>query len=135
MTQIYHRFGVCHTLRPWEESHFSEYICRMFYMCLEQEIFIFGYEEKYIFLVWCHMLLQSIKCTHGTQFSVKSSTKYCKSFVMTLFFIILVPVIKNTIGQHTSRVVYYSETVDASIPTEDTGVPNTESGKINRSYL
>ena len=42
----------------------------------------------------------------------------------------LVPVIKNTIGRHTSRVVYYSETVDSSIPTEDTGVPNTESGKI-----
>ena len=41
--------------------------------------------------------------------------------------------IKNTIGQHTSRVVYYSETVDASIPTEDTGVPNTESGKLNHS--
>ena len=43
----------------------------------------------------------------------------------------IVPVIKSTIGQHTSRVVYYSETVDPNIPTEDTGVPNTESGKEN----
>ena len=43
----------------------------------------------------------------------------------------VVPVIKSTIGQHTSRIVYYSETVDPNIPTEDTGVPNTESGKEN----
>ena len=42
---------------------------------------------------------------------------------------LIVPVIKSTIGQHTTRIVYYSETVDPSIPTEDTGVPNTESGK------
>ncbi|CAB4020202.1 beta-1,3-glucosyltransferase isoform X1, partial [Paramuricea clavata] len=52
-------------------------------------------------------------------FAVKTTKKYHKDRV---------PVIKNTIGQHTSRVVYYSETVDPSIPTEDTGVPNTESG-------
>ena len=52
-------------------------------------------------------------------FAVKTTLKYHKDRV---------PVIKNTIGQHTSRVVYYSETVDPSIPTEDTGVPNTESG-------
>jgi hypothetical protein len=49
--------------------------------------------------------------------------------IENLCVLLLVPVIKNTIGQHTSRVVYYSETVDPSIPTEDTGVPNTESGK------
>lgn len=42
---------------------------------------------------------------------------------------LIVPVIKSTIGQHTTRIVYYSETVDPSIPTESTGVPNTESGK------
>lgn len=47
-----------------------------------------------------------------------------------LFVLLLVPVVKNTIGQHTSRIVYYSETVDSSIPTEDTGVPNTESGNV-----
>lgn len=56
---------------------------------------------------------------------------YC--FTYDAFLLVLVPVIKNTIGQYTSRIVYYSETVDTSIPTEDTGVPNMESGKTKRN--
>ncbi|XP_046840897.1 beta-1,3-glucosyltransferase-like isoform X2 [Xenia sp. Carnegie-2017] len=58
-------------------------------------------------------------------FAVKTTKKYHKDRV---------PVIKNTIGQYTSRIVYYSETVDASIPTEDTGVPNMESGHCDKLW-
>lgn len=52
-------------------------------------------------------------------FAIKTTKKYHNDRV---------PVIKNTIGKHTSHIVYYSETVDAAIPTEDIGVPNTETG-------
>jgi hypothetical protein len=55
--------------------------------------------------------------------------------IENLCILLIVPVIKNTIGQRTSRVVYYSETVDPSIPTEDTGVPNTETGKQFMKYV
>ncbi|XP_028400737.1 beta-1,3-glucosyltransferase-like isoform X2 [Dendronephthya gigantea] len=58
-------------------------------------------------------------------FAVKTTKKFHKDRV---------PIIKNTIGQHTSRVVYYSETIDPSIPTEDTGVPNTESGHCSKLW-
>ena len=39
------------------------------------------------------------------------------------------PVVQKTVGQYAKHIVYYSETKDSSIPTEDIGVPNTESGR------
>ncbi|CAH3110996.1 unnamed protein product [Porites lobata] len=52
-------------------------------------------------------------------FAVKTTKKYHKSRV---------PVVQKTVGQYAKHIVYYSETKDSSIPTEDIGVPNTESG-------
>ena len=39
------------------------------------------------------------------------------------------PVVQKTVGQYAKHIVYYSETKDSSIPTEDIGVPNTERGR------
>ena len=39
------------------------------------------------------------------------------------------PVVQKTVGQYAKHIVYYSETKDSSIPTEDIGVPNMESGE------
>ena len=44
-------------------------------------------------------------------------------------FIFSVPVVQKTVGQYAKHIVYYSETKDSSIPTEDIGVPNTERGR------
>ena len=45
-----------------------------------------------------------------------------------------VPVVQKTVGKYaTENLVYYSETVDPSVPTEDIGVPNTERGRISRN--
>ncbi|XP_073258461.1 beta-1,3-glucosyltransferase-like [Porites lutea] len=52
-------------------------------------------------------------------FAVKTTKKYHKSRV---------PVVQKTVGQYAKHIVYYSETKDSSIPTEDIGVPNTERG-------
>ena len=40
-----------------------------------------------------------------------------------------VPVVQKTVAQYAKHIVYYSETKDSSIPTEDIGVPNTERGR------
>ena len=45
------------------------------------------------------------------------------------FNLFSVPVVQKTVGQYAKHIVYYSETKDSSIPTEDIGVPNTESGR------
>ena len=45
------------------------------------------------------------------------------------FHLFSVPVVQKTVGQYAKHIVYYSETKDSSIPTEDIGVPNTESGR------
>ena len=45
------------------------------------------------------------------------------------FQLFSVPVVQKTVGQYAKHIVYYSETKDSSIPTEDIGVPNTESGR------
>ncbi|XP_078361021.1 beta-1,3-glucosyltransferase-like [Oculina patagonica] len=64
-------------------------------------------------------------------FAVKTTKKYHKDRV---------PIVQKTVGQHAKHIVYYSETEDPSIPTENIGVPNTERGHcaklqaiINRS--
>lgn len=41
----------------------------------------------------------------------------------------IVPYVQKTLGQHAKHLVYYSETEDPSIPTENIGVPNTDMGK------
>ena len=52
------------------------------------------------------------------------------SYTTTLSFnLFSVPVVQKTVGQYAKHIVYYSETKDSSIPTEDIGVPNTESGR------
>ena len=39
-----------------------------------------------------------------------------------------VPIVQKTVGKYAKHIVYYSETEDESIPTENIGVPNTERG-------
>ena len=41
------------------------------------------------------------------------------------------PIVQKTVGKHAKHIVYYSETEDLSIPTENIGVPNTERGKVS----
>ena len=41
-----------------------------------------------------------------------------------------VPIVQKTVGKFAKHIVYYSETEDPSIPTENIGVPNTERGSI-----
>lgn len=41
-----------------------------------------------------------------------------------------VPIVQKTVGQYAKHIVYYSETEDPSIPTENIGVPNTERGNV-----
>ena len=41
-----------------------------------------------------------------------------------------VPTVQKTVGKYAKHIVYYSETEDRSIPTENIGVPNTERGNI-----
>lgn len=41
-----------------------------------------------------------------------------------------VPIVQETVGKYAKHIVYYSETEDPSIPTENIGVPNTERGNI-----
>ena len=45
------------------------------------------------------------------------------------FNLFSVPVVQKTVGQYAKHIVYYSETKDSSIPTEDIGVANTERGR------
>lgn len=52
-------------------------------------------------------------------FAVKTTKKYHKDRV---------PIVQKTVGKHAKHIVYYSETEDLSIPTENIGVPNTERG-------
>ena len=39
------------------------------------------------------------------------------------------PVVQRTVGEYAKHIVFYSETEDPLVPTEDIGVPNTERGK------
>lgn len=64
-------------------------------------------------------------------FAVKTTKKYHKDRV---------PIVQETVGKYAKHIVYYSETEDPSVPTENIGVPNTERGHcaklqaiINRS--
>lgn len=41
-----------------------------------------------------------------------------------------VPIVQKTVGKYAKHIVYYSETEDPSIPTENIGVPNTERGQL-----
>ncbi|EDO41359.1 predicted protein [Nematostella vectensis] len=52
-------------------------------------------------------------------FAVKTTKKYHGDRV---------PVVKKTLGQHAKHVVFYSETEDPDVPTENIGVPNTDTG-------
>ncbi|XP_068678836.1 beta-1,3-glucosyltransferase-like isoform X2 [Montipora foliosa] len=52
-------------------------------------------------------------------FAVKTTKKYHSDRV---------PIVQKTVGKYAKHIVYYSETADPSIPTEDIGVPNTERG-------
>ena len=44
-----------------------------------------------------------------------------------LFF--SVPIVQRTMGKHAKHIIFYSETADPEIPTEDIGLPNTERGQ------
>ena len=46
-------------------------------------------------------------------------------------YFLSVPIVQKTVGKHAKHIVYYSETEDLSIPTENIGVPNTERGKVS----
>ncbi|KAK3751778.1 hypothetical protein QZH41_013237, partial [Actinostola sp. cb2023] len=52
-------------------------------------------------------------------FAVKTTKKFHQTRV---------PYVQKTLGQHARHLVYYSETEDPSIPTENIGVPNTDMG-------
>ncbi|XP_031557357.1 beta-1,3-glucosyltransferase-like [Actinia tenebrosa] len=52
-------------------------------------------------------------------FAVKTTQKFHKTRV---------PIVKDTLGLHAKHLVYYSETEDPDVPTENIGVPNTEMG-------
>ena len=41
-----------------------------------------------------------------------------------------VPIVQETVGKYAKHIVYYSETEDPSVPTENIGVPNTERGQL-----
>ena len=45
-------------------------------------------------------------------------------------FSISVPVVKETWGNTTTHIEYYSEKEDPDIPTVDLGLPNTERGEF-----
>ncbi|CAM9522916.1 unnamed protein product [Lampetra planeri] len=50
------------------------------------------------------------------------------------FYIDRVPVLKRTWGTRASRLTFYSDTLDADIPTVDLGVPNTERGHCAKTF-
>lgn len=58
--------------------------------------------------------------------TIASSEQYQTS--LNVFF--PVPIVQKTVGQYAKHIVYYSETEDPSIPTENIGVPNTERGNV-----
>ena len=56
-----------------------------------------------------------------------ASSERCQTFINHVFF--PVPIVMKTVGKYAKHIVYYSETEDPSIPTENIGVPNTERGQ------
>lgn len=49
------------------------------------------------------------------------------------FYVLTVPVVKSTWEKDAGILEYYSDVSDASIPTINLGVPNTERGEITDS--
>lgn len=56
-----------------------------------------------------------------------ASSEECQTLMNVSFS---VPIVQKTVGKFAKHIVYYSETEDPSIPTENIGVPNTERGNI-----
>ena len=46
----------------------------------------------------------------------------------------LVPVVQKTVALHAKNIVYYSDVVDKTIPTEYADVQNTERGHCQKLY-
>lgn len=57
------------------------------------------------------------------------AVKTCEKFHKTR-----VPIIKKTVALQAHHIRYYSDSVDATIPTEYIGVPNTESGHCQKLH-
>lgn len=53
----------------------------------------------------------------------------CGHFGQVLCPFVAVPVVKKTWQKHAALIEYYSDHADATIPTINLGVPNTERGK------